>query len=248
MSELLLIADPGADRKRAESLSEKLHIQLSEEKESQSEDCLFLRLSESGLSLNGKGMEMRGDFQQMLPRLKQSRLNGEMLVKAARLKGLNHSPVVLDATAGMGEDSLLLAAAGHEVYLFEKDPIIAALLEDALIRGAEVPELKGIVARMHLTGGDSMEAMRSGTIKADVIYLDPMFPARSKSGLIKKKFQLLQQLEQPCNDEETLLDAALQAGPKRIVIKRPAKGPYLAGKKPSYTIAGKAIRYDCIVP
>ncbi len=248
MSELLLIADPGADRKRAESLSEKLHIPLGEEKEAQSEDCLFLRLSESGLSLNGKGMEMRGDFHQMLPRLKKSRLNGEMLVKAARLKGLDCTPVVLDATAGMGEDSLLLAAVGHEVYLFEKDPVIAALLEDALIRGAEIPELKEIVARMHLTGGDSMEAMRSGTIKADVIYLDPMFPARSKSGLIKKKFQLLQQLEQPCNDEEALLDAALQAEPKRIVIKRPAKGPYLAGKKPSYTIAGKAIRYDCIVP
>ena len=33
-----------------------------------------------------------------------------------------------------------------------------------------------------------------------------------------------------------------------MVIKRPAKGPYLAGIKPSYSIDGKAVRYDCIVP
>ena len=41
------------------------------------------------------------------------------------------------------------------------------------------------------------------------------------------------------------MDAARVAEPRRIVVKRPAKGPWLAGEKPSYTIAGKAIRYDC---
>jgi 16S rRNA (guanine1516-N2)-methyltransferase len=74
-----------------------------------------------------------------------------------------------------------------------------------------------------------------------------MFPARQKSGLIKKKFQLLQQLEQPCTDEVELLNVALEAKPRKIVIKRPAKGPYLAEIKPHYSISGKAIRYDCFV-
>ena len=74
-----------------------------------------------------------------------------------------------------------------------------------------------------------------------------MFPARQKSALVKRKFQLLQQLEKPCTDERDLLDAALNMKPRRVVIKRPLKGPYLADIKPSYSINGKAIRYDCIV-
>ena len=41
----------------------------------------------------------------------------------------------------------------------------------------------------------------------DVILLDPMFPERRKSALIKKKFQLLQKLERPCADGEELLSA-----------------------------------------
>ena len=77
--------------------------------------------------------------------------------------------------------------------------------------------------------------------------LDPMFPERQKSALIKKKFQLLQKLESPCSNEEQLLEAAIAAQSKRIVIKRPLKGPYLADKKPSYSLEGKAIRYDCMV-
>jgi DNA-3-methyladenine glycosylase I len=82
----------------------------------------------------------------------------------------------------------------------------------------------------------------------DVVLLDPMFPVRQKSGLIKKKFQLLQKLEQPSADEEAeLLQAALAASPRRIVIKRPLKGPYLAGRQPDYSLCGTAIRYDCIL-
>ena len=42
----------------------------------------------------------------------------------------------VDATAGFGEDSLLLAAAGYNVELYEYDPVIAALLRDALRRAA----------------------------------------------------------------------------------------------------------------
>ena len=42
--------------------------------------------------------------------------------------------------------------------------------------------------------------------------------------------------------------AALAAHPRKVVVKRPVKGPYLAGIKPSYSLAGKSVRYDCIVP
>ena len=200
-----------------------------------------------GLSLVGGGMAFRGDFARMLPRLRPDRLSRELLVRAAKVKGAL-SPVAVDATAGLGEDSLLLAAAGFSVTLCERDPAICALLEDAVARAAEDPRLAPVVARMTLVAGDSLEALASLPEPPDVVYLDPMFPERRKSAAVKKKFQLLHQLEPPCEEQEELLTAALGARPRKVVIKRPLKGPELAGAKPSYSLAGKAIRYDVIVP
>ncbi len=48
--------------------------------------------------------------------------------------------------------------------------------------------------------------------------------------------------------EETLVEAALAAHPRKVVINGPVKGPLLAGVKPSYQLAGKAVRYDVLVP
>lgn len=214
---------------------------------------LYLKVSRDGLSLMRDGMELRPDFAEMLPRIKQGALQREMLVKAARVKGVE-APRAVDATAGLGEDSLLLAAAGFTVTLCEADPVIAALLEDALARASAHEVLGPIVERMHLVAGDSRIALeRAGAstgAQPDVVYLDPMFPGRTKSAAVKKKFQLIHGLERPTEplDEESLLQAALAACPRKVVIKRPVKGPYLAGVKPSHAIAGKAVRYDCIVP
>ena len=125
--------------------------------------------------------------------------------------------------------------------------MIAALLRDALRRAAELPELAEIVGRMQLFEEDSLTALPQLSAVQDVILLDPMFPERQKSALIKKKFQLLQKLERPCGDENALVNAAIAAHPRKVVIKRPLKGPYLANRKPSYSLKGKAIRYDCLV-
>lgn len=209
-------------------------------------DGLFLTDDGSGLTLTDGKLALRGDFTGLLPRLKKSNLQSEFLVKASKIKGIEH-PVIIDATAGMGEDSMILAAAGFEVYLFEYDPVIAALLKDALDRAMEIPELKEAAGRMHFTEGNSIDNMSKLEIAPDVVLLDPMFPARQKSALVKRKFQLLQKLEKPCSDENALLEAALNVKPGRIVIKRPLKGPFLGGMKPSYSLTGKAIRYDCIV-
>ena len=86
---------------------------------------------ERGLALVGEGMELRCDLAGMLPRIKPGRLSRELLVRAARIKGVEQ-PRAIDATAGFGEDALLLAAAGFHVQLFEHDPVIAALLADGL--------------------------------------------------------------------------------------------------------------------
>ena len=122
------------------------------------------------------------------------------------------------------------------------------MLQDALDRAATDPRLEGLVARMTLVRADSIAALPMISSAPDVVYLDPMFPERTKSAAVKKKFQLLHHLESPCEDQEALLRAALLAHPRKVVVKRPVKGPHLAGVKPSHTVAGKAVRYDCIVP
>ena len=199
-----------------------------------------------GLALSDGKNTVCGDFSRLLPRIRRGNLAGEHLVRAVKLKGVER-PLVVDATAGLGEDSFLLAAAGCRVLLYEKDPVIAALLRDAWERAKRDPETSEIAERMTVIEGDSVAALPTLDPPPDVVLLDPMFPERRKTALVKKKFQLIHQLERPCQNERELLDAAFAAKPKRIVIKRPAKGPYLAGVKPSYSLDGSAVRFDCIV-
>ena len=202
---------------------------------------------EQGLALACGDMLLRGDFARMLPRLRADRLAHELLVRAARVRGAD-APVAVDATAGLGEDSLLLAAAGFSVTLIERDPAIAALLSDELARAGEDAQLAGIVSRMRLIEGDAVEVLPALGFVPDVVFLDPMFPAKRKDAATKKKLQIFQMLEKPCEDEETLLFAAIVARPRKVVVKRPLKGPHLGGVKPSSSIAGKVVRYDIIVP
>lgn len=248
------------------------------------EKGLQLIRDENGLKLTDGELELRGDFTKLLPRLKYNNLTHEILIKAAKIKGSERECTLIDATAGLGEDSLLFAAAGFRVIMFERDPVIAALLKDAMVRAGQLPELAPIMVRMELVETDSISALRrlaeglesheyrenpadpvaltkaamnDGIIDAylssilpahpDVIFLDPMFPERQKSALIKKKMQLLQKLESPSTDEQAMLEAAVAVRPRKIVVKRPLKGPYLAGRKPDYSISGKAIRCDCYV-
>ncbi len=244
-TDLFLYSSSEARKTDAAQLAEELSLPLLENEPADDFHGLLLRLEEDGLSLTDGKLSMRGDLTSMLPRLKKNSLNGELLVKAAKKKAEDVLPLAVDATAGMGEDSLLLAAAGFRVLLFEYDPVIAALLADSLKRAAQHEVLAPIVARMTLTSGDSIEGMGALSESPAVILLDPMFPERQKSGLIKKKFQLLQQLESPCSSEAALFEAAIAAHPGKVIVKRPAKGPFLAQKKPSYSLKGKAIRYDC---
>lgn len=210
-------------------------------------DSPLLRITSDGTVLEMAGRSMRGDLTNMLPRLRRDNLTRELLVRAAKIKSADRSVTVIDATAGLGEDSLMLAAAGYNVIMCERNPIIALMLKDALRRAAMHEQLKEAVGRMTLVEGDSISLLKNTEIRPDVVYLDPMFPEKDKSALTKKKFQLLHCLEQPCTDEHELLCAAKSAMPHKIVIKRPAKGPYLCGEKPSFSLQGKAVRYDCIV-
>ena len=209
-------------------------------------DYLTVLFDSKGVSLSGFGLSYQGDFENMLHRVTNGRLQHEMLAKAVKTDQENLKAI--DATAGMGEDSLLLAACGYQVTLYEQNPVIAILLKDALRRAKKNTVLKDIVSRMQLVEGDSIEHLNKRLDPVDVIYLDPMCPGRQKSGLINKKLQLIQKLEPPCSEETALFDAAMAAQPSKLIVKRPLKSPYLDERVPSYSLKGKAIRYDCYSP
>ncbi len=229
----------GGQRDMAESFAKRTGVPILD-KPGENLNVLF---DAKGVSLTGYGLTYQGDFEGMLHRGSDGRLAHEMLVRAAKttetaLKGI-------DATAGMGEDAFLLAAYGYDMTLYEQNPVVAVLLKDALRRAKKHPQLKEIAARMKLVEGNSVEELKTRVDAVDLIYLDPMFPGRQKSGLINKKLQLIQKLEPPCSDEVELFEAAIQAKPSKIIVKRPLKSPFLAGKNPTYELKGKAIRYDC---
>lgn len=235
----LAIAPELAETEAAEWLREQFHSDAAQ-------DGLTLRLDGEGLALVSDGQVLRGDFTHLLPRLKGG-VSKEFLVRAAKIKNTDGPLTAIDATAGLGEDSFFLAAAGFQVTLYERNPVIYALLCDALNRASRIPELSEIVGRMHAVHADSIAELPQTDPAPDVVLLDPMFPARQKSALVKKKLQMIQKLEVPCLDENELILAAMQAKPKKLIIKRPPKGPHLAGIKPDHAIEGKAVRFDCIV-
>ena len=77
-----------------------------------------------------------------------------------------------------------------------------------------------------------------------VVYLDPMFPASSKSALAKKEMQFFQDLVGQDTDADQLLNQALELASHRVVVKRPKLAPYLAEQKPTFSLTGKANRFD----
>lgn len=158
---------------------------------------------------------------------------------------------VVDATAGLGRDSFVLADLGCQVMMIEREPAVFVLLRDGLRRGqaSEDAWVAEVCQRMQLVQGDARQWLPGQS--ADVVYLDPMFPARRKSARVKKEMWLFQQLleregEDPAPGE--LLEAALSAAGKRVVVKRPAKAPTLDERTPSFQLPGKTVRFDVYLP
>ena len=169
---------------------------------------------------------------------------GQMIAKAVGVQpGIR--PTVLDATAGLGKDAFVLAQIGCEVTLVERQPVIAALLADGLQRAADDAEVQPIIARMALIDGDAIAAMSSWMATVpEVVYLDPMFPHRDKSALVKKEMRVFRDIVGDDDDAPALLAAALALASHRVVVKRPRKAPPIDGPIPGLVLEGKSSRYD----
>ena len=170
--------------------------------------------------------------------------SGQMIAKAVGLQpGVR--PSVLDATAGLGRDAFVLAQLGCPVTLIERQPQIAALLADGLARARLDTEVAPIIERMHLLRGNAIDLMRTWHGEApQVVYVDPMFPHRDKSALVKKEMRVFRPLVGDDDDAPALLAAALALASHRVVVKRPRKAPPIDGPAPGYVLEGKSSRYD----
>lgn len=174
--------------------------------------------------------------------------HNELLGKAVGVSA-RRCPRVLDATAGLGRDSFVLADMGCAVTLCEREPVLAALLAGGLQAALDSADdwLSQVARRMRLVAVDARELAPREFEAVDVIYLDPMFPARDKSAAVKKEmalFQLLLHGGCAAPNEEELLLWALARDVARVVVKRPCRAPFLAGRQPSHSVAGRAVRFD----
>ncbi|WP_426369439.1 class I SAM-dependent methyltransferase [Pseudocolwellia sp. HL-MZ7] len=166
----------------------------------------------------------------------------------AKAVGLKHgfTPHVLDATAGLGRDSFVLASLGCQVTMIERMPIVAALLENGLERARLSTEVSDIISNMELVH-TSLTEDSFDTLMPDVVYLDPMYPHREKSAAVKKEMRVFQTLVGEDLDADALLAPALAIAKYRVVVKRPTYAPPLANKKPSTSIKMKKNRFDVYV-
>jgi 16S rRNA (guanine1516-N2)-methyltransferase len=234
-------------KERALRLAEKLELPVAEDGHRYD---FILHCSDEGLELFRTGDPLltgsvRAEFVGGKSGYRRNHGGTEMLVRAIGHKK-NSRTRVLDATGGLGRDAFIMASHGCHVHIIEKNPVAAALLEDGLRRAAEHPDTKSISGRIRLTVGDSCEFLQAENQEEqfDVIYLDPMFPKRSKSALVKKELQILQLLVGYDDYTENLFAAALQNAGKRVVVKRPKTAQPLSGRAPSHNISSKTIRFD----
>ena len=169
---------------------------------------------------------------------------GEAVAKAVGIKG-NDFPTVIDATAGLGRDAFVLAAIGCKVRLVERHPVVAALLEDGLARAYADAEIgKFMQERMQLVAVSHIAQLDCEKEQADVVYLDPMYPHKQKSALVKKEMRVFQHLVGADLDADSLFLPAKALARKRMVVKRPDYAPFMAEMKPDFSHTTKNHRFD----
>jgi 16S rRNA (guanine1516-N2)-methyltransferase len=213
------------------------------------EESLLLVVDRHGVSLVSTAMAhgpLRIDFSS--PSLNYRRRfgggRGQAIARAVGLKGGN-TPRVLDATAGLGRDSFVLASLGCTVIMIERSTIMAALLADGLSRGQRDSDIAAVIDRMSLRVANAVGWINAAeNIDFEVIYIDPMFPPRTNSALAKVDMQSLHKLLGVDEDIELLLSTALQSNASRVVVKRPKKFGNVVGLKPSFVLQGRSSRFD----
>jgi 16S rRNA (guanine1516-N2)-methyltransferase len=224
-------------RDKAKLIAERLNFSL----EKDANPCLFVTQEKLALK-NPHFSLLFADFSSSSWLKRKSEGKKQGLVRACKPSS---SIKIIDATAGWGRDAAVLASFGAEVLLLERHPLMAILLNDALERRNESDKQ---TMRLDLIESDSYSYLLdlSKENYPDVIYIDPMHPERSKSALVKKDMQILQQMVGEDRDVLELIKIALQRVKQRVVVKWPQKMKPLLPC--NLSIEGKTVRFDIYHP
>ena len=179
----------------------------------------------------------------ILHRLKYGRGRGQNLAKAVGMK-FNKNRNIIDATAGLGYDSFILASIGAKVTLIERSQKMYELLQNGIDEGMSFGgEIEKIINRMELVFGDSKDILPK--LSPEVIMIDTMYKDRKKTALVKNNMRLVRDIVGPDSDYIDLLKVALNCATNRVVLKQPRYAePIKEIRKCSHQILGKTIRYD----
>ena len=199
------------------------------------EDTYFLVYSSERIFLK-KGLKKSNPiFCNFLEWSKQSYKS--LLLKA--FKGIPENSTVIDVTAGLGKDSLVISSLAKKLLLVERIPWVCALLEDGINRFyKEIPDLN----KIEVICEDSNKYLDSLKLGPEVIYIDPIFGINTRSKA-KKDLQALRDLTNLGNTGK-LLNKSLSHATNRVIVKRHKKSSFLEDIKPTFSLEGRIIRYD----
>lgn len=172
---------------------------------------------------------------------------GQLIAKAVGLRKQSQLKII-DLTAGLGSDAFVLACLGCDVTMIERSSVLFVLLNDALMRLKQHDDFKHI--KLNLINADSINFMStlSEQEQPDIIYLDPMFPERSKTALVKKEMRIVKEIVGNDPDAQELFNVAKNKAKKRIVVKRSKLAPVISTEKPNIVYSGKSSRFDVYIP
>ena len=155
---------------------------------------------------------------------------------------------VIDASGGWGGDAILMCMQGYQLTIIERVPLMAALIDDALVRLAGSPLFQGKGLTLpKVICGEASTILPSLVGNADCVYLDPMFPPKKKkSAASNKQMQLLQWLLGEDLDASDTAISAYNNFP-RVAVKRPDYAQSLAQDEiglPEVKFSSKLVHYD----
>ena len=156
----------------------------------------------------------------------------------------NKNRNIIDATAGLGYDSFILASLGAKVTLIERSVKMYKILQNGFNEGVSFGgEIEKIINRMELLFGDSKDLLPK--LSPEVIMIDTMYTDRKKTALAKNNMRLVREIVGPDSDYIDLIEVALSCAKNRVVLKQPRYAdPIREIRKCSHQILGKTVRYD----
>ena len=135
---------------------------------------------------------------------------------------------ILDATAGLLGDSMIMLALGHSVTAYEQSKILYTMLNNEL---NQLSETDSNLLNFQLINSNVCETKFSEE-SFDVIYFDPMYPEDRASSARRsdlKKINSILEIEGLASDPESTFTYLRNIPSTKLIVKRPLKADAFKG-------------------